>query len=548
MSDPTNPGIPPIPRSTSAGDAITATLAGMRPPPTVLDVHTTEPVPALLPRAPAPLRLPVPRVVPSVTVGDVVRNALSLGEPAAPTSSTSAPTQGATPDSAPEVRDALPETAPVTAEALAETGPAPRKRPSTGTYDPTSGYRRGPWGADESVALALAVLRGTTREDLFLDFPTRSPEALSHRLKRWTRVAANLASITANAGTAFALFWAWAKDAFHVASKAVRESRNDGLLMPPVLIPYALAGYDFLTLSAGAHDGAALPLRTVLLRAVQGVPEDAAETVAEDTASNAAPDTTAPDTAAFVYDPQGGIVAEEWAFQRQSRRADVVRFWHRVFAGADAVPARETVRMAVSLDGVESAPEAASLGVTASETAPPDANASGANASARPRAQDVAARVNAVLAQVNALCEKITQGAPSPEPPPATPERLPPAFDAALRTLEASMHARTELMSVCGEMLTRLSGTLAEEPPRHGVIDDARTIRHALESGLPIDELALLRALAVRVEALSDVVTDFHVAFLTARHADTRLTRAVEVLRPLTGSAPAADTNAAPTS
>jgi hypothetical protein len=526
MSDPTNPGIPPIPRSTSAGDAITATLAGMRPPPTVLDVHTTEPAPALLPRAPAPLRLPVPRVVPSVTVGDVVRNALSLGEPAAPTSSTSAPTQGATPDSAPEVRDALPETAPVTAEALAETGPAPRKRPSTGTYDPTSGYRRGPWGADESVALALAVLRGTTREDLFLDFPTRSPEALSHRLKRWTRVAANLASITANAGTAFALFWARAKDAFHTASKAVRESRNDGLLMPPVLIPYALAGYDFLTLSAGAHDGAALPLRTVLLRAVQGAPEDAAE----DTASNAAPDTATP-----VYDPQPVTFVDTAVPPR-----------HGVSAGA--VPARETVRMAVSLDGVESAPEAASLGVASSDTAPPDANASGANASARPRAQDVAAWVNDVLARVNALSEKIAQGAPPPEPPPATPERLPPAFDAALRTLEASMHARTELMSVCGEMLTRLSGTLAEEPPRHGVIDDARTIRHALESGLPIDELALLRALAVRVEALSDVVTDFHVAFLTARHADTRLTRAVEVLRPLTGSAPAADTNAAPTS
>lgn len=519
MSDPTSPGIPPIPRSTPAGDAITATLAGMRPPPTVLDVHTTEPAPALLPRAPAPLRLPVPRVVPSVTVGDVVRNALTLGEPAAPTSSTSAPTPGVTTNAAPEVRDALPETAPVTAEALAETGPAPRKRPSTGTYDPTSGYRRGPWSADESVALALAVLRGTTREDLFLDFPTRSPEALSHRLKRWTRVAADTMVVDP-------LFWARAKDAFHVASKAVRESRNDGLLMPPVLIPYALAGYDFLTLSAGAHDGAALPLRTVLLRAVQGAPEDAAE----DTASNAAPDTATP-----VYDPQPVTFVDTAVPPR-----------HRVFAGADAVPARETVRMAVSLDGVESAPEAASLGVTASETAPPDANASGANASARPRAQDVAARVNAVLAQVNALCEKITQGAPSPEPPPATPERLPSAFDAALRTLEASMHARTKLMSVCGEMLTRLSGTLAEEPPRHGVIDDARTIRHALESGLPIDELALLRALAVRVEALSDVVTDFHVAFLTARHADTRLTRDVEALRPLTGAAPAADTNAAP--
>lgn len=515
MSDPTNPGIPPIPRSTSAGDAITATLAGMRPPPTVLDVHTTEPAPALLPRAPAPLRLPVPRVVPSVTVGDVVRNALTLGEPAAPT-----------PDSTPVVRDALPETAPVTAEALAETGPAPRKRPSTGTYDPTSGYRRGPWGADESVALALAVLRGTTREDLFLDFPTRSPEALSHRLKRWTRVAANLACITDNAGTAFALFWARAKDAFHVASKAVRESRNDGLLMPPVLIPYALAGYDFLTHAAGAHDGAALPLRAVLLRAVRGAPEDAAE----DTASNTAPDPLAP-----VYDPQPVTFVDTAVPPR-----------HGVSAGA--VPARETVRMAVSLDGVESAPEAASLGVASSDTAPPDANASGANASARPSAQDVAARVNAVLAQVNALCEKITQGAPSPEPPPATPEWMPPEFDAALRTFEASMHARTKLMSVCGEMLTRLSGTLAEEPPRHGVIDDARTIRHALESGLPIDELALLRALAVRVEALSDVVTDFHVAFLTARHADTRLTRAVEVLRPLTGSAPAADTNAAPTS
>lgn len=510
MSDPTNPGIPPIPRSTSAGDAITATLAGMRPPPTVLDVHTTEPAPALLPRAPAPLRLPVPRVVPSVTVGDVVRNALSLGEPAAPT-----------PDSTPVVRDALPETAPVTAEALAETGPAPRKRPSTGTYDPTSGYRRGPWGADESVALALAVLRGTTREDLFLDFPTRSPEALSHRLKRWTRVAANLACITDNAGTAFALFWARAKDAFHVASKAVRESRNDGLLMPPVLIPYALAGYDFLTHAAGAHDGAALPLRAVLLRAVRGAPEDAAE----DTASNTAPDPLAP-----VYDPQPVTFVDTAVPPR-----------HGVSAGA--VPARETVRMAVSLDGVERAPEAASLGVASSDAVPPDANAA-----ERPSAQDVAARVNAVLAQVNALCEKITQGAPSPEPPPATPERLPPAFDAALRTLEASMRARTKLMSVCGEMLTRLSGTLAEEPPRHGVIDDARTIRHALESGLPIDELALLRALAVRVEALSDVVTDFHVAFLTARHADTRLTRAVEVLRPLTGSAPAADTNAAPTS
>jgi len=523
MSDPTNPGIPPIPRSTPAGDAITATLAGMRPPPTVLDVHTTEPAPALLPRAPAPLRLPVPRVVPSVTVGDVVRNALTLGEPAAPT-----------PDSTPVVRDALPETAPVTAEALAETGPAPRKRPSSGTYDPTSGYRRGPWGADESVALALAVLRGTTREDLFLDFPTRSPEALSHRLKRWTRVAANLASITDNAGTAFALFWARAKDAFHVASKAVRESRNDGLLMPPVLIPYALAGYDFLTHSAGAHDGAALPLRTVLLRAVQGAPEDAAE----DTASNTAPDPLAP-----VYDPQPVTFVDTAVPPR-----------HRVFAGADAVPARETVRMAVSLDGVESAPEAAALGVTASETAPPDANASGANTPAPSRAQDVAARVNAVLAQVNALSEKIAQGAPVPSPqpppatPPATPERLPPEFDAALRTLEASMNARTKLMSVCGEMLTRLSGTLAEEPPRHGVIDDARTIRHALESGLPIDELALLRALAVRVEALSDVVTDLHVAFLMARHADARLTRAVEVLRPLTGSAPAADTNAAPTS
>lgn len=520
MSDPTNPGIPPIPRSTSAGDAITATLAGMRPPPTVLDVHTTEPAPALLPRAPAPLRLPVPRVVPSVTVGDVVRNALSLGEPAAPTSSTSAPTPGVTTNAAPEVRDALPETAPVTAEALAETGPAPRKRPSTGTYDPTSGYRRGPWSADESVALALAVLRGTTREDLFLDFPTRSPEALSHRLKRWTRVAADTMAVDP-------LFWARAKDAFHVASKAVRESRNDGLLMPPVLIPYALAGYDFLTHSAGAHDGAALPLRTVLLRAVQGAPEDAAE----DTASNTAPDPLAP-----VYDPQPVTFVDTAVPPR-----------HRVFAGADAVPARETVRMAVSLDGVERAPEAASLGVASSDTAPPDANASGANAAARPSAQDVAARVNAVLAQVNALCEKITQGAPSPEPPPATPERLPPAFDAALRTLEASMRARTKLMSVCGEMLTRLSGTLAEEPPRHGVIDDARTIRHALESGLPIDELALLRALAVRVEALSDVVTDLHVAFLTARHADTRLTHAVEVLRPLTGSAPAADTNAAPT-
>lgn len=512
MSDPTNPGIPPIPRSTSAGDAITATLAGMRPPPTVLDVHTTEPAPALLPRAPAPMRLPVPRVVPSVTVGDVVRNALSLGEPAAPT-----------PDSTPVVRDALPETAPVTAEALAETGPAPRKRPSTGTYDPTSGYRRGPWGADESVALALAVLRGTTREDLFLDFPTRSPEALSHRLKRWTRVAADTMVVDP-------LFWARAKDAFHVASKAVRESRNDGLLMPPVLIPYALAGYDFLTHSAGAHDGAALPLRTVLLRAVQGAPEDAAE----DTASNAAPDTATP-----VYDPQPVTFVDTAVPPR-----------HRVFAGADAVPARETVRMAVSLDGVESVPEAASLGVTASETAPPDANASDANASARPRAQDVAAWVNDVLARVNALSEKIAQGAPvpPPEPPPATPERVPPEFDAALRTLEASKHARTKLMSVCGEMLTRLSGTLAEEPPRHGVIDDARTIRHALESGLPIDELALLRALAVRVEALSDVVTDLHVAFLTARHADTRLTRAVEVLRPLTGLAPAADTNAAPTS
>lgn len=514
MSDPTNPGIPPIPRSTPAGDAITATLAGMRPPPTVLDVHTTEPAPALLPRAPAPLRLPVPRVVPSVTVGDVVRNALTLGEPAAPTSSTSAPTPGVTTNASPEVRDALPETAPVTAEALAETGPAPRKRPSTGTYDPTSGYRRGPWGADESVALALAVLRGTTREDLFLDFPTRSPEALSHRLKRWTRVAADTMVVDP-------LFWARAKDAFHVASKAVRESRNDGLLMPPVLIPYALAGYDFLTHAAGAHDGAALPLRAVLLRAVQGAPEDAAE----DTASNAAPDTATP-----VYDPQPVTFVDTAVPPR-----------HGVSAGA--VPARETVRMAVSLDGVESAPEAASLGVASSDTAPPDANAA-----ERPSAQDVAARVNAVLAQVNALCEKITQGAPSPEPPPATPERLPPAFDAALRTLEASMHARTELMSVCGEMLTRLSGTLAEEPPRHGVIDDARTIRHALESGLPIDELALLRALAVRVEALSDVVTDFHVAFLTARHADTRLTRAVEVLRPLTGSAPAADTNAAPTS
>lgn len=514
MSDPTSPGIPPIPRSTPAGDAITATLAGMRPPPTVLDVHTTEPVPALLPRAPAPLRLPVPRVVPSVTVGDVVRNALTLGEPAAPTSSTSAPTPGVTTNAAPEVRDALPETAPVTAEALAETGPAPRKRPSTGTYDPTSGYRRGPWGADESVALALAVLRGTTREDLFLDFPTRSPEALSHRLKRWTRVAADTMVVDP-------LFWARAKDAFHVASKAVRESRNDGLLMPPVLIPYALAGYDFLTLSAGAHDGAALPLRTVLLRAVQGAPEDAAE----DTASNAAPDTATP-----VYDPQPVTFVDTAVPPR-----------HGVSAGA--VPARETVRMAVSLDGVESAPEAASLGVASSDTAPPDANAA-----ERPSAQDVAAWVNDVLARVNALSEKIAQGAPPPEPPPATPERLPPAFDAALRTLEASMHARTELMSVCGEMLTRLSGTLAEEPPRHGVIDDARTIRHALESGLPIDELALLRALAVRVEALSDVVTDFHVAFLTARHADTRLTRAVEVLRPLTGSAPAADTNAAPTS
>lgn len=515
-------------------DGLNAILAGMRPPPEVLDVHTTAPAPALLPRVGRfdddPRYNHPARVVPEVTVGGVVRHAMSLGAAPAPVTVETLP---APPECAPEDAQGtgadapaeLPPTAPVTPEALAATGPAPRKRPATGTFDPTSGYKRGAWDVDEDVKLALAVLCGTDRESLALDFPTRSPEALSHRLKRWARIAETHREDASAEAMRRRLakpredsapleeserFWRHAHASFHTASKAVRETRDDGLLLPP---QHPDCGSDSAAAAGLGARRAAVAEK--LRRAWYGGTASLFGAGADTT-----PDTptSEPEASAEIPPPIPSVV-------------EAVRDILRVDAGPDAPPpgnaqgsadARETVRMAVDLDAPIGAP--VTPPVRPAADVPPAMPAE--------RVRDVAARVSGLIDRLTALQETVAQKAA--EERAASPDRA-----AVERVHKAAAHAhecRTTLLTRTGEMLGRLTGSLLDDDAttgrrRAGLLDDARTVQAAIDSGLPVDELALLRTLAARLAAVEDVCVDLMVAYLSARHAETDLATAAEGLR-----------------
>lgn len=521
----------PAPHAAGPTDTLHAVLAGMRPPPEVLDVHTTEPAPALLPRVGKPwgAEARTARVVPEVTVGGVVRHAMSLGAaPAAPAPVT-VETLPAPPecDAQGESADApaeLPPTAPVTPEALAATGPAPRKRPATGTFDPTSGYKRGAWDVDEDVKLALAVLCGTDRESLALDFPTRSPEALSHRLKRWARIAeTHRADASAEAmrrrlakpredsapPEESERFWRLAHASFHTASKAVRETRDDGLLLPP---QHPDCGSDG-TAAAGLGSR-----RAAVAEKLRGAWYRGAVDYGIPTAPTPEPEALAESTPA-------GCTAVEAV--RDILRVDTTPDASPPANAQGSTDARETVRMAVDLDAPIGAPMTPS--VRPAKDAPPPMPAEEVRA--------MAARISGVIERITALQETVAQKAAeekAAEEKAAAPDRA-----AVERVHKAAAHAhecRTTLLTRTGDMLGRLTGSLLDDDAttgrrRAGLLDDARTVQSAIDSGLPVDELALLRALAARLAAVEDVCVDLMAAYLSARHAETDLATAAEGLR-----------------
>lgn len=183
--------LPDPPDATPAPDATTGhtQVVGIRPPSEVPAVHNEGLAPALLPRLPpvafnlaytqtGRFRSSAPAADVRTTSGGVVRvwpdrgAGSSVVEPVAVTGA-------ATPD--PAVLTATP-----TAEGLAALLPK-RTRRRVGTLDPASGYKRAPWTGTEDTHVLLRALLSADMEGFLEALPTRSPDALAHRLARLAR-------------------------------------------------------------------------------------------------------------------------------------------------------------------------------------------------------------------------------------------------------------------------------------------------------------------------------------------------------------------------
>lgn len=162
-------------------DDTPAEVVGVRPASEVPDVHTVGLAPALLPRVPRGVDLAAAlHAYPGTTTGRFVSPVVA-----------NTPKPGATvPDPAPPAIDMLDTPLPSAADLDAILPPTPKRR-RVGTLDPASGYKRAPWTPEQDLSVRLRAVTAESVEDFLEHFPTRSPEALAHRLNLAARDVEN---------------------------------------------------------------------------------------------------------------------------------------------------------------------------------------------------------------------------------------------------------------------------------------------------------------------------------------------------------------------
>lgn len=169
-------------------DTAPAEVVGVRPLSEVPDVHTVGLAPAMLPRVPS-VDAGQRNGVGFILTGTVTGRFSSAGTSNLPKPEGITTTYISAGYEAPTI-DMLDTPLP-SAEALAALVPPTPKRRRVGTLDPASGYKRAPWTPEQDLSVRLRAVTAESVEDFLEHFPTRSPEALAHRLNLAARDVEN---------------------------------------------------------------------------------------------------------------------------------------------------------------------------------------------------------------------------------------------------------------------------------------------------------------------------------------------------------------------